>query len=194
MFRICPCSMDRSSGVLGRGINGGQLQCLLSGVNHVVPGSAGNQYRISNTETVLKERLIPALSHTDGRLPLLHTDKLICVRMQLPADFAPGRNTHHGQLQPIPRPENRAKVLVFLGNLWDIPGKWNRARIGHRTAAIHWAERIHYQHSLHTPFYAPRAFLCANGKRRFHPRDNRRVCRSRGYQCLHPRGGIAIEY
>ena len=135
LLRICLRPMDRPPWMLGRGINGGELQHSISGVHNIVPRSAGYQHRVPHAKKPMEGHLIPALSHTNGGLTFLNTNKLICVRMQLQTDFTAERNTHHCQLQMIPRPKRSSEILVLPRCLSHIYGKGNRSRIGQMTGA-----------------------------------------------------------
>ena len=134
-LRVCLRPMNRPPWMLGRGINGGELQHPIPSVHNIVPGSAGNQHRIPHSETPPDGHLIPALSHTNGGLTLLYTNQLICVWMELQTDFPPERNTHCCQLQMIPRPKRSSEILVLPRCLSNIYGRGNRPRIGHMTCA-----------------------------------------------------------
>lgn len=137
LLRIFLRPVNCSPGVLGRRINGGELQWPISGVNHIVPGSTGYQHRIPRAKAAPEGHLIPALSHADRGLTFRNTDELICVRMQFQTDFTAERNTHHCQLQMIPRPKRSPEILVLPRCLPNIYGKGNRPRIGYLTGAPH---------------------------------------------------------
>lgn len=97
-LRVCLRPMNRPPWMLGRGINGGELQHPIPSVHNIVPRSARYQHRIPHAETPPEGHPILALSHSNGGLTLLYTNQLICVWMELQTDFAPERNTHHCQL------------------------------------------------------------------------------------------------
>lgn len=145
LIPLCVClrPMNRPPWMLGRGINGGELQHPIPSVHNIVPRSARYQHRIPHAETPPEGHLIPALSHTNGGLTLLYTNHLICVWMELQTDFAPERNTHHCQLQMIPRPKRSSEILVLPRYLPHIYGKGDRSRIGHMTGAPLCTVRIH---------------------------------------------------
>lgn len=89
-LRICLRPMDRPPWMLGRGINRGDLQHPIPGVHNIVPGSAGYQHRVPRAKKPMEGHLIPALSHTNGGLTFLNTNKLICVTDAVPNRFRRG--------------------------------------------------------------------------------------------------------
>ena len=109
MLCVYLCPVNRTSGVLGRGIDRGKLQHPVSGVDDVVPGSLGNQNHVPGMKTVAMLQVLPIFPHADPGQPILNADELVGVRMQLQTDFPPEGNTHHRQLQVISRPQRLAK-------------------------------------------------------------------------------------
>ena len=115
--------------MLGRGINRIQLQRDIPCVDQVVPGSCGNNDRITTPDFSLEIKILPAKSHPDNSLTLFNPKKLVQIRMVFQPDILPCVDAHQGKLQMVPRPQRGAKGIVLPDGLADIDDERFRAVI-----------------------------------------------------------------
>ena len=90
--------VDGSRRMLGRGVEGGELQGTVSQVDHVMPDTAGNEYCVTDSEGVTDVRIALSRSHSYQSPAFFHPEQLVSIRMEFQTDLTPGRNLHDGEL------------------------------------------------------------------------------------------------
>lgn len=115
-------AVDSPTGVLGWGVERGELQRTVPDVADIVPHSLGHEHRLARAQAALKVEALLARADAGEGLPPLHTDELVRIRMHLQADLTAGRYVHQSQLQMTACPKHRA----------EIPVAPRRARLIHR--------------------------------------------------------------
>ena len=81
--------VDGSRRMLGRGVEGGELQGTVSQVDHVMPDTAGNEYRVTDSEGVADVRIVLSCSHSHQSPAFFHPEQLVRIRMEFQTDLTP---------------------------------------------------------------------------------------------------------
>lgn len=90
--------------MLGRRIDGIQLDWLVAGVNEVVPCAGRNDERAILLNAGLKIQSVFLLAHFYNALTSFQAYELVKVGVDLQSDIFPGINAHQRKLQMLSRP------------------------------------------------------------------------------------------
>lgn len=94
MCGIGLCVMYGSPGMLGRCIDGRELQGAIPGIENIVPCAPRHKDGIPCVKTALKICIFLARSHADKRLSPFHADELIRVGVHFQTNLAADRDVH----------------------------------------------------------------------------------------------------
>ena len=100
--------------MLGRGVDGRELQRAIARVLQVVPGAAGDEDSVPRTQAAALP-VLPAFAQREQGLPFLHAEELVQLRVYLRADLPAHGDAHQRHLQMTPRPDSPAEAAVFQG-------------------------------------------------------------------------------
>lgn len=96
---LCFCHLYSAVWMMGRCINCINFEWQISGIHHVVPSACRNKNSKSAAYRALKIQTVLGRPHHNYAIPAFKSEKLICVRMYLQADFSSNRDTHQRKLQ-----------------------------------------------------------------------------------------------
>lgn len=99
--------------MVGRRVDGGELQRAISGIANIVPGSCRHENAIPCIQAALEIQLFLAGACTDKRLPAFHPNELVRVGVHFQTDLAAGGNIHQSHLQVASGPKCSTEVLIF---------------------------------------------------------------------------------
>jgi hypothetical protein len=114
-------SMHGAIGVFWRGVDRVQLEVYVSGVDNVVPHPGGNDDRPIVLDFIALVDRATRHAEIGACGALFQPEELVQVDMSLPADLSTGWNRHDGELAVHARVDDRPKVDVVLGDLFDVP-------------------------------------------------------------------------
>ena len=116
-FGIGLRAMDRTVDMFRRPIDGVKLQQLVAGVDDVVlsPGRNDNAViTLDGRANAIDENLAASL---------LDPKELVTIIVYFEPNFLTGLQSHEHELQISARVENTAKVLIILGQIFDVADK-----------------------------------------------------------------------
>ena len=93
--------MDGAPGMMGRRINGGQLQRTGARIEDVVPKAGRYENATAWGQIPAHAQIFRPVSQADQSPSLLHTDELVGVRVSFQSHFALRGNVHQGHLQRV---------------------------------------------------------------------------------------------
>jgi len=105
--------VNRSVGVVGRGINGIQLYRRVPDIGDIVPGARGYKNGGIVKGRLAEGQIIPGVTHLHQALAAFHTQELVGVGVHFQADILAGEDGHKGALEVLPRPQGGAEILVL---------------------------------------------------------------------------------
>ena len=101
-------------------IYGIKLHLVSAGVYNIVPCPCGNDDGIVVGYTTPNVDIVSVAAHKNHALPLLDTDKLVGVVVNLCAYVLIGVKAHKGYLKVFSRPVSGAEIVVLLCYLFHI--------------------------------------------------------------------------
>jgi len=158
-LRLCP--VNGSIRMIGRRVDGIQLQRSVSGIDQIMPRAR----RYENSEIIeyrlLEVQIFFRVSHQRQALTVLHAQKLIDVRVNLQSNVASDGNAHQSKLQMVPCPQGGAKRVIVQRGLRDVRNERGRAEVRPRERRV-----IIIVHIAVVPFFGFIYIICRfNGGR-----------------------------
>ncbi|MPM86127.1 hypothetical protein SDC9_133210 [bioreactor metagenome] len=168
---VGPGGVDGARGMVGRGVDGIELERAGAGIYEVVPGARGDEDGASVAYAGLIGHPLRACAHTHDAAALLDAEKLVGIPVVFQADFSPGRDAHKSQLEVFPGPQRRPEVPVVLGGRADVSHKGIRPEVGVASAGLIRGITAH----ILAPFIGCCSTLCAESAAYGMPANERKV-------------------